>query len=363
MNDFDYDVALSFAGEDRAIAQAIAEGLHSRKIRVFYDEFEESNLWGKNLYDHLADVYSRRAAFCLMILSRNYAGKTWTTHERRHAQARAFNENREYILPLKLDDTQIPGIEPTLGYVDYRETSVDKVVDLLESKLSAIRAGNAEQNLKLGCKLDLHTSILNLGLSEAGLRIIAEKGDGWECKFFLEILREEMESARSMKLDLQYGFVGQEGRYFEILEFFRWAATQSELIGRQVEAFRRLANEGLQAALAQGEEGDPASICLIARKMGALYKWAAEWGIGFRSVLVNDDFATLLNLYAKSALILMEGIEELHRGLKSSFDYWCGLDEEEKTVHKARVEVTLEFPNTEKIGDEIKRLQKLYGWK
>jgi len=101
-SDFDYDVALSFAGEDRAVAQAIAERLSNRKIRVFYDEFEEGGLWGKNLYDYLADVYSKRAMFCLMILSRHYAGKTWTTHERRHAQARAFNENREYILPVRL---------------------------------------------------------------------------------------------------------------------------------------------------------------------------------------------------------------------------------------------------------------------
>ncbi len=48
-----------------------------------------------------------------MFLSRNYAAKLWTNHEREAAQARAFRENEEYILPIRLDDTEIPGILQT----------------------------------------------------------------------------------------------------------------------------------------------------------------------------------------------------------------------------------------------------------
>lgn len=169
---------------------------------------------------------------------------------------------------------------------------------------------------------------------------IVRKNDGWECELLLEILREEMESVRSMKLDLQYGFVGERVKYFEAYEFFKWSATQLELIARQTEAFQRLGNEGLHAALAEENEGDPASICLIARKVGALYKWAAEWGIEFRSVSVGSDFTTLLDLYARTALILMEGVEALYGGLKSSFDYWCSLNEDERAMHKGRVEAS-----------------------
>src|SRR5439155_24562734 len=31
---------------------------------------------------------------------------------------RAFMEKREYILPARFDDTQIPGVLPTVGYID-----------------------------------------------------------------------------------------------------------------------------------------------------------------------------------------------------------------------------------------------------
>jgi hypothetical protein len=48
-----YDVALSFAGEDRAYVEAVADGLRQSGVRVFYDAYEEASLWGKDLYVEL----------------------------------------------------------------------------------------------------------------------------------------------------------------------------------------------------------------------------------------------------------------------------------------------------------------------
>jgi hypothetical protein len=54
----------------------------------------------------------------VIFVSRQYAEKKWTTHERRSAIERALDEHqREYILPIQVDDTQLPGIHRTLGYV------------------------------------------------------------------------------------------------------------------------------------------------------------------------------------------------------------------------------------------------------
>jgi len=134
-NQFDYDVALSFAGGDRYFVAPVAEILKSRGVHVFFDEYERGNLWGKDLYSHLADVYSKRARYCVMFLSQHFARKAWTNHERKNAQARAFNENHEYILPVRLDDTEIPGIPATVGYVDHRSSSAEQIVDLILEKL------------------------------------------------------------------------------------------------------------------------------------------------------------------------------------------------------------------------------------
>ncbi len=130
-----YDVVISFAGEDREIASSIASNLVTRGVSVFYDEYEQANLWGKDLYVHLTKIYRDESKFCLMMISENYAKKQWTNHERKAAQARAFQENSEYILPLRLDDAEIEGILNTTGYIDYRNVSLERIVNLLSEKI------------------------------------------------------------------------------------------------------------------------------------------------------------------------------------------------------------------------------------
>ena len=44
---YKYEVALSFAGEDRSFAETVAEGLREHGIAVFYDNYEPEQLWVK----------------------------------------------------------------------------------------------------------------------------------------------------------------------------------------------------------------------------------------------------------------------------------------------------------------------------
>ena len=132
---YEYDIAFSFAGEDRLIVEEIAEILKSQGAKVFYDKYEESNIWGKNLYDHLAWVYKDAAQFCVMFLSEHYKQKLWTSHERQSAQSRAFLEQSEYILPIKLDDTSIPGMTETIAYISIRGKSAMNIAKLIQDKL------------------------------------------------------------------------------------------------------------------------------------------------------------------------------------------------------------------------------------
>jgi TIR domain len=115
--EYEFDVSLSFAGEDRGFVELVAEILKAKNIKVFYDKYEQTNLWGKDLYTHLDDVYRNKSRYCVIFISENYKNKLWTNHERVSAQARAFQDNEEYILPYRLDKTEILGIRPTVGYL------------------------------------------------------------------------------------------------------------------------------------------------------------------------------------------------------------------------------------------------------
>ena len=77
-------------------------------MRCFYDADEEIGLWGKSLAEVLPEIYGEHAAMVVVFASAEYADRDWTRLERRAALARAARERREYVLPARFDDTQLP---------------------------------------------------------------------------------------------------------------------------------------------------------------------------------------------------------------------------------------------------------------
>ena len=130
-----WQIALSFAGEDRQVAERLAMGFKEEGISVFYDKFEKYNLIGKDLYQYLFDVYSKHSEYCVILISQSYVSKSWTMHELKAMQSAALLRKQEYILPVRLDGTEIPGLPPQIGYLDFRRESVDSVVDIISKKV------------------------------------------------------------------------------------------------------------------------------------------------------------------------------------------------------------------------------------
>ena len=194
-----YDVALSFAGEDRQHAKALADLLKADGYCFFYDENELAQLWGKNLYDYLSSVYKDRARYCVMFLSQHYERKLWTNHERQLAQARAFQENREYILPVRLDDTEIPGIPPTVGYLDLRMMTIEEVYEVLIEKLADTISQTTETNLATTAKSDAHEFVL-LRPEDGKLYFIPFQNAHWDStEISLELLPESPEETAFLR--------------------------------------------------------------------------------------------------------------------------------------------------------------------
>ena len=164
MKEKQYDVALSFAGEDRHHAKRLAELLEAGGYSVFYDDFERAQLWGKDLYVHLSSVYKDQARYCVIFLSAHYARKSWTKHELQSAQARAFvEENREYILPVRLDDTEIPGILLTAGYLDLRSMTIEEIYQALVKKLSSNTSQPANADIPTSAAVESDSGEFALG--------------------------------------------------------------------------------------------------------------------------------------------------------------------------------------------------------
>jgi hypothetical protein len=90
--DIEFDVALSFAGENREFVERVARHLQAASLRVLYDDDQRVEMWGKNLQEYLDEVYRQRSLCVVMFISQHYATKSWPTHERQSAMARAMEE-------------------------------------------------------------------------------------------------------------------------------------------------------------------------------------------------------------------------------------------------------------------------------
>lgn len=109
---YEYDVCISFAGEQRDLAESIANKLKNEfYLRVFYDDFEKLKLWGRDLFNHLYEVYSRKSQYCIVLFSKDYLAKNWTAHELRAAQSRILKERAPYVLPVLTEPNVKPPIE------------------------------------------------------------------------------------------------------------------------------------------------------------------------------------------------------------------------------------------------------------
>jgi len=130
-----FEVVLSFAGEQRAYVEAFADTLRKHSVTCFYDSYEIHTLWGKNLVEHLQQVYGGTARFCVMFISEAYAEKVWPTHERRSAFDAAIQRRTEYILPVRFDQTIVPGLSPSTHYLNAHDHSPQELAGLLIKKM------------------------------------------------------------------------------------------------------------------------------------------------------------------------------------------------------------------------------------
>ncbi|PZG20930.1 ATPase [Nonomuraea aridisoli] len=76
-----YDVALSFAGEDRRFAEALKEQLEELGVVVFYDLNEQARILGEDLEKFFGPIYEAEADYVVVILGPTYGQKRWTRFE------------------------------------------------------------------------------------------------------------------------------------------------------------------------------------------------------------------------------------------------------------------------------------------
>lgn len=114
---YEYEVAISFAGENRALAKHIANQLESLDIPVFFDEMFEANFLGHAWTKVFKEIFSEKSRFVLCLLDEHHERKIWPTFEREHFAPRVTEQS---VIPVYLDDTKFVGIPSDVIGIRFR---------------------------------------------------------------------------------------------------------------------------------------------------------------------------------------------------------------------------------------------------
>ena len=130
-----YQVALSFAGEQREYVEDVAQHLAARSVGVFYDGFHRTWLWGRDGTEAFHEVFAETSKFVVMFVSAEYVAKPWTRHERKSALSRMLTEESEYVLPVRFDDTAVPGLPKSIQYLEAKDYTPAQLAALIVEKI------------------------------------------------------------------------------------------------------------------------------------------------------------------------------------------------------------------------------------
>ena len=139
----DYDYALSFAGENRDIAEAIKTALLENEISVFYDNDHASEILAEDVEKYLEPIYASRAQYIICILSEKYPRKVWTVFESQKYKNKIAHSE---VIPIVIPPFQLNTTDPlfTRGRIDFstscpRSEEINRIVELLLGKLRSSR--------------------------------------------------------------------------------------------------------------------------------------------------------------------------------------------------------------------------------
>lgn len=103
-----WDVAVSYASEDKEAAEAVARRLHEDGFSVFYAAYERHHFFGQELGVSLAQVYGELALMVVAVVSSRFFEKPYPLLEFRTALKRQTEASITRLVIVRLDDAALP---------------------------------------------------------------------------------------------------------------------------------------------------------------------------------------------------------------------------------------------------------------
>lgn len=128
------EVAFSFSGAQRELVRQVKNYLAEHEIDAFMDECYTVTIWGENLEKVFSHIYSGKAKYYVVFVSKQYTESENTFFEFSTFLKEVHKDGGSQILPVYLDDTQLKFIS-SIGALDARHLNYQEIGNYIISKI------------------------------------------------------------------------------------------------------------------------------------------------------------------------------------------------------------------------------------
>lgn len=143
-----YDIAVSFAGAQRALVEPVVRACQALGLKVFYDSDNTVESWGRNLITGMRTIYGgTRARHVVPFLSAEYLASDYPMEAFNAAMLRAIEVSADgYILPILVGSVQVPPevLSPAIGYLRLEDHPVDGLARIIADRVGFARERHQE---------------------------------------------------------------------------------------------------------------------------------------------------------------------------------------------------------------------------
>lgn len=148
-----YDLAVSFAGEQRDYVEQVVRACEERGLRVLYDRDRTTDLWGRNLIMEFRKVYGgKQVRYVAPFISREYLAKRYPMDEFRSMLLPAMDQPDDYMLPVLFGDVSVPPelLNPATGVLRSEDYSPEELADAFAQRINGVTSQQPRRPSKAG---------------------------------------------------------------------------------------------------------------------------------------------------------------------------------------------------------------------
>lgn len=124
------DVFISYYHEDSDFVTRLASALAERGFEVWYDQ---TGLTGGDSFPLVIEQILEATRYVALVATARSVGRPWIRRERAATHKREAEEDRQILIPLRIDSSDLPLFVRSTHWCDFREGFESGLADLAES--------------------------------------------------------------------------------------------------------------------------------------------------------------------------------------------------------------------------------------